>query len=63
MDRIEPHPARRLTTSPQSLATSSTSLAASILDYRIENGRTYHAYKDGSESARSELLVDNIESN
>ncbi|KAF6825897.1 methyltransferase domain-containing protein [Colletotrichum plurivorum] len=30
-----------------SLATSSTSLAASILDYRIENGRTYHAYKDG----------------
>ncbi|KAE9567720.1 hypothetical protein CGMCC3_g16162 [Colletotrichum fructicola] len=30
-----------------SAASSSTSLKGSVLDYRIENGRTYHAYKDG----------------
>jgi SAM-dependent methyltransferase len=31
-----------------SLASSTTSIASSILKYREENGRTYHAYKDGS---------------
>ncbi|KAK0381582.1 hypothetical protein CLIM01_01058 [Colletotrichum limetticola] len=31
----------------ESIASSSTSITASILDYRIENGRTYHRYKDG----------------
>ncbi|KAK1729382.1 S-adenosyl-L-methionine-dependent methyltransferase [Colletotrichum acutatum] len=31
----------------ESMASSSTSITASILDYRIENGRTYHRYKDG----------------
>ncbi|KXH26222.1 methyltransferase domain-containing protein [Colletotrichum simmondsii] len=31
----------------QSLASSTTSVASSILEYRIENGRTYHKYKDG----------------
>ncbi|KXH42573.1 hypothetical protein CNYM01_09491 [Colletotrichum nymphaeae SA-01] len=31
----------------KSIASSSTSITASILDYRIENGRTYHRYKDG----------------
>ncbi|KAK1636816.1 S-adenosyl-L-methionine-dependent methyltransferase [Colletotrichum phormii] len=30
-----------------SLASSSTSLRNSLLDYRLENGRTYHRYKDG----------------
>ncbi|KAK1498233.1 TAM domain methyltransferase [Colletotrichum tamarilloi] len=30
-----------------SVASSSTSVSSSILEYRIENGRTYHAYKDG----------------
>ncbi|KAK1970888.1 S-adenosyl-L-methionine-dependent methyltransferase [Colletotrichum sublineola] len=30
-----------------SLASSSTSLASSIRKHRIENGRTYHHYKDG----------------
>ncbi|OHW95460.1 methyltransferase domain-containing protein [Colletotrichum incanum] len=30
-----------------SIASSSTSLRSSILDYRFENGRTYHRYKDG----------------
>ncbi|TEA12661.1 Secondary metabolism regulator LAE1 [Colletotrichum sidae] len=30
-----------------SVASSSTSLRSSILDYRQENGRTYHRYKDG----------------
>ncbi|KAK1452037.1 methyltransferase domain-containing protein [Colletotrichum melonis] len=30
-----------------SIASSSTSLRDSIMDYRIENGRTYHRYKDG----------------
>ncbi|KAI3544998.1 TAM domain methyltransferase [Colletotrichum filicis] len=32
----------------ESIATSSTSISSSILDYRIENGRTYHRYKDGN---------------
>jgi hypothetical protein len=27
----------------------STSLASSIARYRLENGRTYHAYKEGCE--------------
>ncbi|KAF4773972.1 hypothetical protein HER10_EVM0007297 [Colletotrichum scovillei] len=31
----------------ESIASSSTSITSSILDYRIENGRTYHKYKDG----------------
>ncbi|KAL4417403.1 hypothetical protein CABS03_00754 [Colletotrichum abscissum] len=31
----------------ESIASSSTSLSGSILDYRFENGRTYHRYKDG----------------
>ncbi|UQC83929.1 uncharacterized protein CLUP02_09425 [Colletotrichum lupini] len=30
-----------------SIASSSTSLRSSLLDYRLENGRTYHRYKDG----------------
>ncbi|KAK1461876.1 methyltransferase domain-containing protein [Colletotrichum cuscutae] len=30
-----------------SLASSITSVTSSILEYRIENGRTYHKYKDG----------------
>ncbi|KXH33770.1 hypothetical protein CNYM01_12269 [Colletotrichum nymphaeae SA-01] len=34
----------------QSVASSSTSLASSILNHRIENGRTYHRYKDGQYS-------------
>ncbi|KAJ0313698.1 hypothetical protein COL516b_000639 [Colletotrichum fioriniae] len=29
-----------------SIASSSTSISGSILDYRFENGRTYHRYKD-----------------
>ncbi|KAF4874674.1 Secondary metabolism regulator LAE1 [Colletotrichum siamense] len=33
-----------------SVASSTTSVTASILDYRIENGRTYHRYKDGKYS-------------
>ncbi|OHE92973.1 hypothetical protein CORC01_11696 [Colletotrichum orchidophilum] len=31
-----------------SIASSSTSLRSSLLDYRRENGRTYHRYKDGN---------------
>ncbi|KAI3529326.1 TAM domain methyltransferase [Colletotrichum abscissum] len=30
-----------------SVASSSASVSSSILDYRLENGRTYHKYKDG----------------
>ncbi|KAF9871515.1 hypothetical protein CkaCkLH20_10926 [Colletotrichum karsti] len=30
-----------------SLASSSTSVSQSLLNYRIENGRTYHRYKEG----------------
>ncbi|KAK1658481.1 S-adenosyl-L-methionine-dependent methyltransferase [Colletotrichum godetiae] len=33
--------------SSQSLVSSTTSVASSVLEYRIENGRTYHKYKDG----------------
>ncbi|KUJ23806.1 S-adenosyl-L-methionine-dependent methyltransferase [Mollisia scopiformis] len=31
-----------------SIASSTTSIGSSVLKYREENGRTYHAYKDGS---------------
>ncbi|KAK1711174.1 hypothetical protein BDP67DRAFT_520373 [Colletotrichum lupini] len=31
-----------------SVASLSTSLCNSLLDCRLENGRTYHRYKDGS---------------
>ncbi|KAK7458313.1 TAM domain methyltransferase [Colletotrichum acutatum] len=29
------------------IESSNTSVASSVLDYRLENGRTYHKYKDG----------------
>ncbi|GKT45761.1 uncharacterized protein ColSpa_05942 [Colletotrichum spaethianum] len=32
----------------ESLYSETTSVKDSILDYRIENGRSYHKYKDGS---------------
>lgn len=32
----------------EDLASSTTSISSSILKYREENGRTYHAYKEGS---------------
>ncbi|GKT41994.1 secondary metabolism regulator LAE1 [Colletotrichum spaethianum] len=32
----------------ESTASSSTSISSSILNYRLENGRTYHKYKDGN---------------
>ncbi|EKD21152.1 methyltransferase domain-containing protein [Drepanopeziza brunnea f. sp. 'multigermtubi' MB_m1] len=32
----------------ESILNSTTSIASSIMKYREENGRTYHAYKDGS---------------
>ncbi|KAJ0270923.1 hypothetical protein COL940_011318 [Colletotrichum noveboracense] len=34
----------------QSISSSSASVSSSILDYRTENGRTYHRYKDGKYS-------------
>ncbi|KAI3548638.1 hypothetical protein CSPX01_03067 [Colletotrichum filicis] len=34
----------------QSLASSTTSLSSSIFNHRVENGRTYHRYKDGQYS-------------
>jgi hypothetical protein len=30
------------------LTLSTSSLESSIMNYRLENGRTYHGYKDGS---------------
>ncbi|TKW59929.1 hypothetical protein CTA1_9882 [Colletotrichum tanaceti] len=33
-----------------SVASSTTSVASSILNHRVENGRTYHRYKDGKYS-------------
>jgi hypothetical protein len=35
----------------QDTISHTTSIASSILAYRQKNGRTYHAYKDGSETA------------
>jgi hypothetical protein len=32
----------------ESFASSTTSIGSSIMRHREENGRTYHAYKDGS---------------
>lgn len=37
-----------LTCSNQTGGSDTTSLKSSIMKYRKENGRTYHAYKDGS---------------
>ncbi|KAK2006642.1 methyltransferase domain-containing protein [Colletotrichum eremochloae] len=31
----------------ESIVSSTTSVTSSVLDYRIENGRTYHKFKDG----------------
>ncbi|KAI8158279.1 Secondary metabolism regulator LAE1 [Colletotrichum sp. SAR 10_70] len=39
----------------QSLISDSTSLRSSILQNRIENGRTYHKYKDGKENDRLDM--------
>ncbi|KAK1991173.1 S-adenosyl-L-methionine-dependent methyltransferase [Colletotrichum falcatum] len=36
----------------ESLASSTTSLRDSIFEYRLENGRTYHQYKDGAAVGR-----------
>lgn len=33
----------------QETVSSTQSLSSSMVDYRRENGRTYHRYKDGSE--------------
>ncbi|KAF5669936.1 methyltransferase [Fusarium heterosporum] len=45
------------------IASSTDSLRSSILDYRQENGRTYHAFKDGSTSGlnRSVLAADSLD--
>ncbi|KAI8300273.1 Secondary metabolism regulator LAE1 [Colletotrichum sp. SAR11_59] len=32
----------------QSISSSTASVTSSIFDYRVENGRTYHRYKDGN---------------
>lgn len=34
----------------QSIVSSTTSISSSILEGRLENGRTYHKYKEGSKS-------------
>jgi hypothetical protein len=39
--------------SRSSSASSTESLRSSLVNYPIENGRQYHAYKDGSRSRRS----------
>ncbi|TEA00896.1 Secondary metabolism regulator LAE1 [Colletotrichum sidae] len=41
------HPVDDSASELNSIASSSTSVSSSVLDYRIENGRTYHRYKDG----------------
>ncbi|KAK1574592.1 methyltransferase domain-containing protein [Colletotrichum navitas] len=48
--------------SHQSLASSTTSLSNSIYDYRLENGRTYHAHKDGKyNSPNDEIELDRLD--
>ncbi|KAK2038940.1 S-adenosyl-L-methionine-dependent methyltransferase [Colletotrichum somersetense] len=37
----------------KSIASSTTSLASSVLHHRVENGRTYHKYKDGNKLFKS----------
>lgn len=32
------------------------SVTESVLNYRVENGRTYHAYKDGGKFRKTNLL-------
>ncbi|OBR05082.1 Methyltransferase domain-containing protein [Colletotrichum higginsianum IMI 349063] len=46
-----------------SIASSTTSVASSILNHRVENGRTYHRYKDGSESPRNPWAADQTSQN
>ncbi|KZL85509.1 methyltransferase domain-containing protein [Colletotrichum incanum] len=41
----------------ESIASSSTSLRESLLEYSMENGRTYHKYKDGGLTQTLWLLV------
>ncbi|KAI8680666.1 hypothetical protein NCS56_00472400 [Fusarium sp. Ph1] len=41
-------------------ASSSSSLRSSILNYRQENGRTYHQYKDGSKATFAVDLIDRV---
>ncbi|KAI8682056.1 hypothetical protein NCS55_00459900 [Fusarium keratoplasticum] len=41
-------------------ASSSSSLRSSILNYRQENGRTYHQYKDGSKATLAVDLIDRV---
>ena len=38
-------------------SSSTASLNSSILRYRRENGRSYHAYKDGGESAHFRSIL------
>jgi len=37
----------------QNAVSSTKSVSSSILNYRIENGRSYHAFRDGSKSERT----------
>ena len=38
-------------------ASYTTSLASNVTEYKIENGRRYHAYKDGSRSSSLPMIV------
>ena len=44
-------------------ASYTTSLASNITDYKIENGRRYHAYKEGSRSPSTSTARDLVNSN
>ncbi|CAF9922632.1 MAG: hypothetical protein HETSPECPRED_005107 [Heterodermia speciosa] len=45
------------------VASYTTSLATNITDYKIENGRRYHAYKEGSRSPSTSIAKDLANSN
>lgn len=38
-----------------SVSSDTYSISESVLAYRVENGRTYHAYKDGCKSTPSRI--------
>lgn len=49
-----------LTSGAQGAESDTTSLKSSILRYREENGRTYHAYKDGGKNPRPLYLSSSV---
>ncbi|MAD84234.1 MAG: hypothetical protein CL912_14820 [Deltaproteobacteria bacterium] len=58
------HKADRSASVQSALGSSTTSIGSSILNYRKENGRRYHAYKDGrrDDTSKKEICLTLIQS-